>query len=291
MRTPSFHPQRSATVTLILINTAIFVFQEVLGFYQPAMVGKYLDLFALSTWGLGHGYIWQLVTFQFMHSGLWHLIGNLIAIYFFGRAIEDALGRNAFVRLYFTSGIVGGLLQLLFALMIPRYFGGSVVGASAGAFGLVAAFATMFPEREITLLLFFVLPVSIRARTLLWIAIGLAVFGIVVPSRIADAAHLGGILTGLAFVHWTGRSIPWRFPWPSLRPPAQTPRVLVGAPAPKRSFWQRGTTAEEEELSATEFISREVDPILDKISAHGIQSLTERERRILEAARSKMAKR
>lgn len=65
----------------------------------------------------------------------------------------------------------------------------------------------------------------------------------------------------------------------------------MSAPLPKRSFWQRSKPSEVEDLPPAEFITREVDPILDKISANGIQSLTERERRILEAARAKMAKR
>ncbi len=68
------------------------------------------------------------------------------------------------------------------------------------------------------------------------------------------------------------------------------PRELVRAAVPKRAFWQRAKDIEEDDLSATEYISQEVDPILDKISAHGIQSLTERERKILEAARAKIAK-
>ena len=75
------------------------------------------------------------------------------------------------------------------------------------------------------------------------------------------------------------------------KPAAARPRVLVTAPFPKRPFWQRSKTTEVDDLPPAEFISREVDPILDKISAYGIQSLTDRERRILEAARAKMAKR
>ncbi|MBI4658161.1 MAG: rhomboid family intramembrane serine protease [Verrucomicrobia bacterium] len=288
MRTPSFKPQRSVTVALIVINAAIFVLQQIVGFYYPFLFRQYAEVFALSINGLSHGYLWQFFTFQFMHGGEWHLIGNLLAIYFFGRPMEDALGRGGMLKLYFTSGVVGGLLQIVFAWMVPKYFGGPVVGASAGAFGLVAAFATMFPEREIVLIPF---PVSIRARVLLWFAIGLAVMGIIVPSQVADAAHLGGILTGILFVYWVAQGIRWHFTWPSFRSPTRRPRELVRASVPKRSLWQRGKTTEEEDLTATEFISREVDPILDKISAHGIQSLTERERKILEAARAKMAKR
>jgi membrane associated rhomboid family serine protease len=277
-------------VTLIIVNAAIFVLQSIIEFYKPDLFGGYMKLFALSTTGLASGFVWQLVTFQFMHSGLWHLVGNLIVIFFFGRAVEDTIGRNGFLKLYLSSGVIGGLFQTLLAVLIPTAFGGSVVGASAGGFGLVAAFAAMYPERQITLLLFFVLPVTIRARTLLWFAIGLAVFGIIVPAgHVADGAHLGGILAGLGYVYYFVRGNPWPFSRPSVQPPKAKRPQLVRTASPKKGIWmQSPKPAPTDDLPPAEFISREVDPILDKISAHGMHSLTERERRILEAARNKI---
>jgi len=292
MRRPSYQPQRSLAVTLLIANTVIFVIQSIIEYYKPALFEGYLELFALSTKGLASGFVWQFLTFQFMHSTLWHLVGNLIVIYFFGRAIEDTLGRGPFLKLYLSSGVLGGLFQVALALMFPNEFGGGVVGASAGGFGLVAAFALLFPERQITLLLFFVLPISIRARTLLWFALGIALFGIIVPSRVADGAHLGGILGGLTYVYFIVRGNPLPFSFPSFRAPRKRQAELVSTIAPKKGLWQRSSkSAEPEEIPPGEFISREVDPILDKISAHGIQSLTDKERKILEAARTKMAKR
>jgi membrane associated rhomboid family serine protease len=244
---------------------------------------------------LAHGYVWQLITYQFLHGGMLHLLVNMLLVFFFGRAIEDALGRKALLRIYLFSGVVGGLVQIIYQAamqrIIPEYPGGSVVGASASGLGLLAAYAALFPHREITLLLFFFIPVNLRARTLLWVSIGLALFGMIVPmGNVAEAAHLGGIMTGLAYIHWIVQGTGW----PTFRFKRTTarPRVLVTAPFPKKPFWQRAKAASEvEDLPPAEFISREVDPILDKISAFGIQSLTDRERRILEAARAKMAKR
>lgn len=271
----------------MIINAAVFFLQEILRFYQPNVFAWYFETFALNVQKLVRGYVWQLVTFQFMHGGLWHLFVNLLILYMFGRVVEDTIGKRRYVKFYLTAGLFGGLLQMVFAFLIPKYFSGAVVGASAGVFGVVAAFAMMFPDRQ--LLLFFVIPIP--ARGLLWLFLGLAIFGIIVPSNVADAAHLGGLLTGMAYVHWFihGQGLP--FSLPRFRFSARRPREFVAASAPKRGFWQRTKTAPEEDLPAGEFISREVDPILDKISAHGIQSLTERERRILEAARAKMAKR
>jgi hypothetical protein len=106
-------------------------------------------------------------------------------------------------------------------------------------------------------------------------------------SNVADAAHLGGIVTGIVFIRY---AIHWDWHWPRLRRvPQPAPRRLVKVSSRPARAWGRGKT--EEDLPAEEFLSKEVDPILDKISAHGIQSLTDRERRILEAAREKMAKR
>jgi len=285
MREPEIKPALPATTTLLIINVVVFVLQSILDFYKIFPVEARLGL---SLEGLRQGFVWQLVSFQFLHVGLLHLVVNSITIWFFGRAMEDTLGRRGFWQLYFSSGVMGGLLQILAAWMLPGHFGGAVVGASAGAFGLVAAYAMMFPERQLTLLVFFVIPVSLRAKTLLWISFGLALFGIVVPTdNVAHAAHLGGMLTGLAFVRWLvladGTAA-------LLRPFRR--RELVGTSHKGEIMLRRpGRIPPQEDLPPTEFISREVDPILDKISAHGIQSLTERERRVLEAARVRMGKR
>ena len=107
-------------------------------------------------------------------------------------------------------------------------------------------------------------------------------------SSVAHAAHLGGILTGVAFMKFslTASEGAWN-PFESKR----RRRELIKAVSIKIPKWPHGSTESPGEVTQEEFISREVDPILDKISAYGIQSLTERERRILEAARAKMAKR
>lgn len=272
------------TYQLMIANVAVFVLASVLEAYRIFPVTYY---FALSLKGLAHGYVWQLLTFQFLHGGLMHLLLNMVAIYFFGRAIEHALGPRKMLRLYLASGSLGGLCQILLTLVAPSLFhaqGAGVVGASAGAFGLVAAFATLFPDQRITLLLFFVIPVSLRARTMLWISIGLAVFGILVPDGgIADGAHLGGILTGVFYVKWFVLGTGWRLP--NIR--FQRPPKLRVMPDPPLHSPPRPTNAPPIDDA---FIAREIDPILEKISARGIGSLTDRERQILEAARNRMSR-
>ena len=290
MREPAYQTRRlSASVILMIVITVAFAFQQINAVY----IGKPLEGYlALSRAGISRGFLWQFLTFQFLHASFTHLLFNLIGIWFLGRFVEERLGAPRMLRIYFTCGVLGGVLQMLMAFVAPDFFGQwHVYGASAGVCGLLAAFATLEPEG--TILLFFVVPV--RARHLLMASIGIAFFFTIVPSDpgIAHAAHLGGLLGGIAYIR---RGLHWEHVFSETLQarrsrPLRINRELVRAPASKRTFWQNAPPAEEEELTPTDFISQEVDPILDKISAHGIHSLTERERKILESARAKMAKR
>jgi rhomboid family protein len=193
---------RSATVWLVVALVIAFVLQSKL--LNPEFADQYL---ALSLPGLQHGFVWQLLTYQFMHGGWFHLLVNGWAIFLFGREIERLLGKTRMLALYFSAGVVGGLLQMLCAWFWPDRFGGAVVGASAGGFGLVAAFAAFYPQRGLLMLLFFVLPLKMRARTLLLFCLVLTGLGIAFPDsilggNIAHAAHLGGMLTGYFSALW-----------------------------------------------------------------------------------------
>lgn len=278
MRASEFNPRRSATMVLLVALVVIFVIEQCVRFYGGVQTH---DIFGLSRDGLKEGKIWQILTFQFMHSGLLHLLFNCLGLFFFGRTVEETLGTRSFLKLYFLAGTAGGLLQVA-TTWLPGHVDANTVGASAGVLGLLAAFARMFPMREIYLYFF-----PIRAQYVLWFFGFLALFGTLVPfGESAHAAHLGGLIVGIAFVRWT--ESPQAFfdnPFKS----RQRKRQLVQA-ASKAVRWRPRPTAEAE-VPSEEFISREVDPILDKISAHGIHSLTEREREILEAARAKMGKR
>ena len=177
--TPRFRFQWSWTVVLLAAYAAVFIAELAAQKFFPGnnffqghavLTGNGVEFspayLPLSVEGLEHGFVWQLMTYQFLHLAcctFW----NSWVIYVFGREMESVLGGRKFLALMFSSGIVGGVFQVLVALVWPQYFGGPVVGASACAFGLVAAYAMMFPERELTLLIFFIIPVHLRAKTLL----------------------------------------------------------------------------------------------------------------------------
>lgn len=284
----------SFTIALLIVNAVVFLVEcAVYGYPLRFPVNPADSYFALSVEGLEHGYVWQLLTYQFMHAGVLHILLNGWVIYVFGQALEQTLGGKKFLTLFLAGGVVGGLCQALAALLWPGYFGGPVVGASAGAFGLVAAYAVLFPERELTLLLFFIIPLRLTARMLLVFSAVLAVLGLAwgvmfQGNHIAHAAHLGGMLTGVIFIRLfvQGRGWQWRFP-----ARRAAPRELVNVRAARSGAWRPSAGKLDEEQSADEFVKSEVDPILDKISAHGIQSLTAHEREILEKARAKITKR
>ena len=293
-------PRWSWTLGLVLVNVAVFLAECAISSRPMALKPdnelcyQYL---ALSLNGLKHGYVWQLVTYQFMHASFQHILFNCWGLYVFGRVIEELLGARNFLIIMLSSGIVGGLFQSLSSLLWPQLFGdemAATVGASAGLFGLVAAFATLLPEHELFLLL---PPVRLRAKTLLMVSAGLALAGILFPDffsrlmggNVANAAHLGGMFAGLLYVRvivqgrglggaGLGSPVPPRDP------------VAPAKPAPAR-VWRSRPGKATVDLSAEDLLKTQVDPILDKISAHGLNSLNARERAILEKASGKMAKR
>ena len=254
----------SLTVKFLIAYAVVFLLELFLQASSPENAQHFRDLFALSNYGLAHGYVWQLVTYQFMHSGFLHLFFNGWAIYSFGLALESQLGAKRFFTLILSSGIIGGVLQSAAAFLWPHYFGGSVVGASACAFGLVAAFAVLQPNLSLQLLVFFVIPVTLSARNLLIVSVFIALVGFGLHAdNVAHAAHLGGMAAGWFYA-----------------------RIIL--PRARRNVTY--DEAEPKPTDGPQFTASEVDAVLDKISASGIKSLTAKERAILESARKKMSR-
>ena len=286
----------AATTVVIVTLIVCYIVQATAAFYfrYPAN-----QVFGLSLKGMVSLHVWQPFTYQLLHSvsgGIpVHLIFNCIAIYIFGRQIEELYGRKTFLLLQVGGGFAGAAGQLL-SVLLPRHFDLSTVGASAGIFSMLAAYASLFPEKQITYFLYF-FPITIRAKWLLYITAFIAVTGTLFPfeegpvmsDHVAHGAHLGGLIFGIAAVKlgWVGdfetaNWLEWiQSKWPTKK----------AAPAPRIPAWQVEIMAKQKPAPETEFMSREVDPILEKISTHGIQSLTAKERQILEAARKRMGQR
>src|SRR5690606_14574845 len=147
-----------------------FVVQSLIQFYTSFPLYGW---FGMTQPSILKGWLWQFFTFQFLHApfgagGFFHIFFNCRGLLLFGRAVEGSIGPARFLQVYLASGVLGGLLQVLGMLVLPSHFGTvPVVGASAGLFGLIAAYAALFPSRQLTLLLFFILPITLTARMLL----------------------------------------------------------------------------------------------------------------------------
>src|SRR5262245_36782601 len=118
MRSRTRTPRWPVSIVLMIAITAAFGLQQINEVYFHSNIYPYL---VLSPVGLSHGYIWQLVTFQFLHGGLWHLLCNLVGIWFFGRFVEERLGSAYFLMLYFASGFFGCILLSLLGWALQCY--------------------------------------------------------------------------------------------------------------------------------------------------------------------------
>ena len=276
MRSPRANANYSVTTILTVALIVIYALQCINDVYLHTPAEDWL---ALTPACFEQGWLWQLITFQFLHATLWHIAGNLIVFWWVGHYVENVLGKKRFLIAMFGCGAVGGILQETLMILFPDHFGGQVVGASAGVAGLFAIFALL--EKDSQVLLFFILPV--RALALLWAFGIISLFFTLVPTPremgLAHAAHLGGILAGIAWVKLGWHRDYLQMPWE---------KWFDRRSSSRKKF---SPDLSNNESSAEDFLQKEVDPILEKISAHGIQSLTARERQILEKARSKMDKR
>lgn len=199
------------TNALLFLNVGAFIAQILVKRFFPHFpLERYLGL---SLNGLLEGFLWQLLTFQFLHGGIVHLLLNCWGIYVFGHGVEETLGRKRMLEFYVLSGAVGGGFHVLGSLFFPAHFGavtmygvtsyGPVVGASAGMLGLLAALATLYPEEDLKVLLLFVYPITVSLKVLAGVMAGISALGIVMTSgRIAHGAHLGGMLTGFVYVRF-----------------------------------------------------------------------------------------
>jgi len=262
-------------VRFLLIATGIAFLGQLI--IDPLTGGKITVLFSLSWAGVKHLLLWQFITYIFLHGGLFHLFLNMLGLFFFGPDTERAVGTKQFIVLYLASGILGGLGWLLFS---ANQAAGFCLGASGAVFGILGAFAALFPDRPITILVFFVLPVTMKARSL---AIALAVFSLLAtisqPGNIAYAAHLIGGLAGYFYIalfyNQGGRTA-----WPDFR------RLINDI----SWHWHRrkfkvisGDSDQFDDLDEAP-TTDEVNAVLEKVSRNGINSLTRREHEILKRA-------
>lgn len=270
---------------LLIINTALYVAVLLLRFGSGiGVVTEYLAFQPADFLTRP----WTLVTYAFFHAGVMHLLGNMLMLFFFGPPLEERWGSRAFLRVYLIAAAGGALFSVLFAFLDPASY---IVGASGATLGLMLAFAMIWPDMEIHIWGIFPVKAKWLVAVLIFINLAMAVEGS--GGQVAVLAHLGGMAAtflylkspwaphawgevprsarktggkrgGVALVPWSGKK--------QAAASSTTATVTQARPAAARN---KGKSSERELLD-------DVDRILDKISAQGLSSLTDEERRRLD---------
>lgn len=255
--------KRVVLLALIAINVAAFVVQLVLDVAAPGVVHDYL---ALSKNGLRDAYSWQFVTSIFVFGGPLHFLGSTLALYLLGRDIESILGQRHFLSL-FVAGAIGGEFGHLFLMPADTL----LYAASGGVAAVTIAYATILPELDLIAWRFGVFRLNLKAKHVLYALTFLSLVMLMVDRHgaVIHSAIPGGLAAGWLYTHLLG------FGHPSW---------LQQKLARRRAAAQR-----IERLTPAEFIEQQIDPLLEKISRSGMQSLTRAERRVLDRAREKFS--
>ncbi len=214
---------------------------------------------------------WTLLSYALLHGNFLHIFFNMLALFMFGPMVESHMGGRRFIRLYVISALGGAALS---AALLPLAGDSLIIGASAAIFGVMLAFVLEWPDAPIYV---FPLPVPVKAK---WLLIFFAVANVLpvafqMHDGVAHLAHVGGFaaaflyLRGGALAHGLRRE----------RPAAHDTAVLVHPAAAQTG---RGAGPFAAGRRADPKVLDEVDRVLDKISAGGLESLTPEERRFLD---------
>jgi membrane associated rhomboid family serine protease len=248
---------------LLILNIGLY-FADVI-FFEHAI--RQLGAFSIGS-AIFQNKLWEFVTFQFIHGSVGHVLANSIGLFFFGPFVERWLGSLKFLIYYLISGAGGAAFFVLLAYMgiLPEMsMETPLVGASAGIYGIIIAVAVIAPHLEVTLLF---PPITLTMRKLalavIVMAVGTIAFGIG-KNEGGEAGHLGGAIVGFLLINLV-------------------PAFGLGT---KKTSRRRRRYIEPKIRARTVVdlqVQSEVDVILDKISREGFQSLTDKERDVLQRA-------
>ncbi len=198
--------------------------------------------------------VWRLITYQFLHWDFYHILFNMLGLWFLGPSLEQQWGSKRFLIFYLSCGIAGGLFYILLVLM-GFLAAGPMVGASGAVLGILAACAILFPHFIVFIIIF---PVPIRVAAVILMALSFFTVISKGPNAGGEACHFAGIVVAAVYVlsgSWRAK-LKLRF---------------------KALRWDKYIESERR-------LRLEVDRILKKVHDHGIHSLTSSEKRILKKA-------
>lgn len=286
----AWNKQNSGLSRLIIINVGVFVVLNL-----ALWTAQIFDIVSLAHLFYAIFYIpasieeflmrpWTLLTYFFTHQNFFHILFNMLMLYWFGMLSDEYMGNKRTLALYIFGGVVGGLLYLLVYNTVPFFQNNmpaaGMIGASASVYAVITGIATLLPEYSINLLLFG----PVRLKYVAAITIFLSFIGSSGSNAGGNIAHLGGALTGYVFVKLLKKgidlSVPlnrflWVFPnfWYRITKSKFTMRVSHKDASRNR----RGSGTGARAVPSQE----EIDRILDKISESGYESLTTEEKQTL----------
>ena len=298
----AFNRPNNGLIRIILINLIVYalliVLRVILNLSGAAGVYSFVmhQLMLPSDFGAFLTKPWTLFTYMFTHEDFFHILFNMLFLYWFGQLIMDYLGSKKFVNIFVLGGIAGGVFYMLIYNLLPFYQGqvaGSVLlGASAGVSAIIVAAATLVPNHSFMLL--FIGPVKIK-----YIAIFYVIFksfaGLDGPNAGGELAHLGGALIGYIYVlqlrkgNDIGAWISGFFDWvkglfqrrPKIRVTHKQNTYTGNQGGYSRTAERHRTATSSAATQRTPVEQDEIDAILDKISEKGYESLSKEEKQKL----------
>lgn len=259
----------SVTMWLLIINVVVFLIDGIMAAGQRTaqpfltMIGNFNV-----QQGVFGFQLWRVVTYQFLHAGIFHILVNMIVLYFFGPLMESWWGSRRYLAFYLLCGISGAFLMTILAPILPLISTADrLVGASGAIFGLLVGGAVLFPNQRVMLL---IPPIPMSLRTLALVLLGITALQMLVGANTGgNAAHLGGAALGFLLVR-RPQWLDWADTLPSRGPSSPTHKI-------KRKLEEAHKAQKQRE-------EQEVDRILDKVKEHGLQSLTRSEKKVLNRA-------
>jgi membrane associated rhomboid family serine protease len=202
----SFPPFTYWVKRIIIACVGIYFLQVVLGAFSPAALNYLFWFGALVPAYVLHGWLWQIVTYSFLHAGVMHVLINMLMLWMFGAQEEIDWGPKKFLEFYLFC-IAGAALTTIAVAYSPIRGVSpltSTIGASGGVYGVLMAFGMLYGDREIFM---FPLPFMMKAKYMVAIMIGLVIIATFQPSQggVANFAHLGGLFFGFIYVKFAPR--------------------------------------------------------------------------------------
>lgn len=289
----SFTDRGKVCKYLILANIVLFVLQLVTLESDPETgrrgLGVISDWLALNSHEVLRGQVWRLLTYAFLHDpyNLFHILFNMLFLWWFGTDVEDLYGPREFLAVYLVSAVLGGIGFVLTAVAFPM-LGGFCVGASGAVMAVMVLCALHFPNR--TILLFFFLPVPIWAFVLFEVGFNTyemyqSMVSHAPMSGTAVSVHLAGAAFAYLYYkrHWRLLDL-----WAKVRSWQRSrsqPRLRVYREEPERTTVPAAASvAPPVAHEVDEHLEAKLDAVLEKVARSGRDSLTESERQILHRA-------